>query len=120
MRARLPLRVLAAYYLAAGLWPVVHLASFEAVTGAKTDDWLVRTVGWLAAAIGVALWSGAARADRTARVLAFSAIAAFTGVDVKYVLDGTLRAVYLADAATELAMAAWLALALRGTRSASG
>jgi hypothetical protein len=35
----------ALYYLATGLWPLVHLPSFEAVTGPKTDDWLVHMVG---------------------------------------------------------------------------
>jgi hypothetical protein len=41
----------AAYYLATGLWPLVHLPSFEAVTGPKTDDWLVHMVGLLAAVV---------------------------------------------------------------------
>jgi hypothetical protein len=41
----------AAYYLATGLWPLVHLPSFEAVTGPKTDDWLVHMVGLLAGVI---------------------------------------------------------------------
>ena len=34
-----------AFYLAAGLWPIVHRSSFERATGPKTDFWLVRTVG---------------------------------------------------------------------------
>lgn len=45
----------AAYYLAMGLWPLVQLPSFEAVTGPKTDDWLVHMVGLLAGVIGAAL-----------------------------------------------------------------
>ena len=28
-----------AYYGLTGTWPILHLASFEAVTGPKTDDW---------------------------------------------------------------------------------
>lgn len=27
-----------------GLWPLLHMHSFEAVFGLKTDKWLVRTV----------------------------------------------------------------------------
>ncbi|MGQ0534782.1 MAG: hypothetical protein ACT4PT_01775 [Methanobacteriota archaeon] len=38
---RLVASVQTAYYLAMGGWPLVHRASFEAVTGPKTDDWLV-------------------------------------------------------------------------------
>lgn len=43
------------YYVVTGLWPLIHLTSFEAVTGPKTDDWLVHMVGLLAASIGLAL-----------------------------------------------------------------
>lgn len=39
------------FYLAAGLWPIVSLHSFEAVTGPEQDDWLVKTIGGLIAAI---------------------------------------------------------------------
>ena len=35
------------YFFLTGLWPVVHLPSFIAVTGPKRDLWLVRTVGLL-------------------------------------------------------------------------
>jgi hypothetical protein len=45
----------ALYYLATGLWPLVHLSSFEAVTGPKTDDWLVHMVGLLAMVSGASL-----------------------------------------------------------------
>jgi hypothetical protein len=45
----------AAYYCLTGIWPLLHLASFEAVTGPKTDDWLVKMVGLLAAVIGATL-----------------------------------------------------------------
>ena len=31
-----------ALYVVTGVWPLLHMASFEAVTGPKTDDWLVR------------------------------------------------------------------------------
>ena len=32
-----------------GLWPVVHMPSFQAGSGPKVDRWLVRTVGGLMA-----------------------------------------------------------------------
>ncbi|MFH5804425.1 hypothetical protein ACG2DA_10255, partial [Alienimonas sp. DA493] len=49
------------YYVATGVWPLVHIRSFEFVTGPKTDDWLVQTVGALVLAIGGTLLYGARR-----------------------------------------------------------
>jgi hypothetical protein len=97
----------AAYYLAAGLWPLIHLRSFEAVSGPKTDDWLVHTVGLLAVAIGSAL--GAAAAHDRGRapevvVLSAGAALAFAGIDLWYGLTGRISPIYLADAAVELAL----------------
>ena len=104
-----------AYYLATGTWAVVHRRSFEAVTGRKTDYWLVRTVGLLAAAIGGCLVS-AARRDRPPRdavLLAAAAGTAFSTVDVVGVASRVLRPVYLGDAALHLALAASVAQARR-------
>jgi hypothetical protein len=57
----------ALYYLATGLWPLVHLPSFEVVTGPKTDDWLVHmVVGLLAMVSGASLGVAVIR-DRPAR-----------------------------------------------------
>jgi hypothetical protein len=103
----------AAYYLLTGLWPLVHLSSFEAVTGPKTDDWLVRTVGLLAGAIGATLAVAAAR--QTTRspevvVLAASAALAFGAIDLWYGLSGRISPIYLADAAVQLGLVAILAL----------
>ena len=33
------------FWLTTGLWPIVHLVSFEAVTGRKRDHWLVQKTG---------------------------------------------------------------------------
>lgn len=35
------------FYLTSGIWPLIDMPSFEAVTGRKTDKWLVKTVGLL-------------------------------------------------------------------------
>jgi energy-converting hydrogenase Eha subunit E len=104
----------ALYYAVTGIWPVLHMPSFEAVTGPKVDDWLVRMVGLLALAIGVSL--GAAVVRHQAReplvdVLAFSSALAFAGIDLWYGLSGRIAAIYLADAAVQLAIIgalAWL------------
>jgi hypothetical protein len=101
------LRLQGLYYLVTGLWPLIHLASFEAVTGPKTDDWLVKMVGLLAAAIGAALLTAARQSSRGSSeilVLAVGSAGAFAAVDVWYVLQGAIAKVYLADAAVEIGL----------------
>jgi hypothetical protein len=103
-----------AYYVGTGVWAVVHRRSFEAISGPKTDYWLVRTVGLLAAAIGSALLV-ASRDDRPspeAVALAAGAGASFAAVDVLYVVRRRISPVYLGDAAVHLALA-WAALTRR-------
>lgn len=102
-------RVLAAqgaYYVATGVWPVVHRRSFEAVSGRKTDYWLVRMVGLLAASIGSALLvaSRGEGVSREAVALAVGAGAAFVAVDVTYVARRRISPVYLGDAAVHAAL----------------
>lgn len=92
------------YYIITGLWPVVNMYSFELITGPKTDDWLVKMVGLLAASIGVALLFAArgARPSVEGYVLGLTSALSFAAIDVIYVLDGTLLVVYLLDALLEL------------------
>jgi hypothetical protein len=92
------------YYVVTGLWPLVHLSSFEAVTGPKTDDWLVHMVGLLAAAIGIALGAAVRRAEIGAAigVLAISSALAFAAIDLWYGLSGRISAIYFADAMVQL------------------
>jgi uncharacterized protein (DUF2236 family) len=49
------LRAFAAYYLATGLWPILHIRSFMAITGPKRDQWLVKAMGAVVAAVGAAV-----------------------------------------------------------------
>lgn len=109
-------RVLAlqgALYIITGLWPLVHLASFELVTGPKTDDWLVRTVGVLLAVIGAVFAAAATQpiVDRLLGMLAIGVALALASVEISYVASGTIGAVYLIDAAIELVFAALLVFA---------
>ena len=91
------------YYLLTGIWPLVSMATFEAVTGPKTDDWLVHTVGALLVAIGLTLlWSVRhGHIGSVPATLAVTTAMAFSAIDVLYVSNGTLRKIYLADAAVE-------------------
>jgi hypothetical protein len=114
--ARLLLVGQGVYYLVTGAWPLVSLRTFELVTGPKTDDWLVQTVGALATVIGASVLVGARRLPPSAEtlVLAGGSAAAFAAVDVVYTLRGTISPIYLADAAVEVVL---LAGALAGWRT---
>jgi hypothetical protein len=106
-----------AYYLLTGVWPLVSLKTFEAVTGPKTDRWLVQTVGLLAASTGAGLAYGAHRgrvAPETRTIAVLSALS-FAAIDVYYVYRRRIAPVYLLDAVAEAALAAaWLRTSARG------
>ena len=113
--ARATLLVQGAFYVVTGLWPVVNMAAFELVTGPKTDDWLVRMVGLLAAAIGATLFTAVRRGRVTpeVRLLAIASALSFAAIDLTYALGGRISAVYLLDAAAEFLFAGILATAGR-------
>lgn len=102
------------FYFVTGIWPLVHMSSFVAVTGPKTDLWLVRTVGGLLSVIGVALWS-AGRRRRVTRELGFvgaGSAAVLIVIDVVYVTKEVISSIYLLDAAVEVGIvAAWIGCA---------
>jgi hypothetical protein len=119
---RIALTLQSAYYMLTGIWPVLHMPSFEAITGPKVDDWLVRMVGLLAATIGVSLWLAlrARRWTADIRALAILSALSFAAIDLRYGLGGRISPIYLADAAVELAIAAALAAAIApGSRARS-
>ncbi|MDQ0674683.1 hypothetical protein QFZ36_002244 [Pseudarthrobacter siccitolerans] len=94
-----------------GLWPLVHMRSFEAVSGAKTDKWLVRTVSGLLITIGVEQLRAAARSgsDRSARRLGIGTAATLAAIDLIYVGKGRISKIYLLDAVVEiLILQGWL------------
>lgn len=100
------------YFLLTGVWPLVHVESFLAVTGPKTDLWLVYTVGVLIAVVGVVLLVAARSGRVTPEValLAVGSAAALTGIDVIFVARHVIPPVYLLDAAAEvLLMLGWAA-----------
>ena len=107
---RLVLTVQAIYYLVTGIWPILSMASFEAVSGPKTDDWLVRMVALLVVVIGATLWAAVRRRTwtREIQLLAVGSAAAFAVIDLRYALGGRISPIYLADAGLELAIVALL------------
>ncbi|HEX2188099.1 MAG TPA: hypothetical protein VHG51_04340 [Longimicrobiaceae bacterium] len=106
------------FYAATGAWSIVGDRSFQAVTGPKTDVWLVKTVGALVAAVGGALAYAGARGRTTPELALVGAgcAAALAAVDATYVARGRISRVYLLDAAAELALVAAWGAALRGRR----
>jgi hypothetical protein len=93
-----------------GLWPLLHMRSFEAVTGPKVDRWLVRTVAGLMVANGWVQMSIPASADglAQARRIGMGTAAVLAGIDIAYATRGRISRVYLADAAMEIGwLLAW-------------
>jgi hypothetical protein len=105
------------FYAATGLWALVDLDSFMAVTGPKTDRWLVKTVGILVTVIGAVLlfaWRRRAVPVEVA-LLAVASALSLAAIDVIYVANGTISRIYLLDAAAEVGLAlAWIPAARRG------
>jgi hypothetical protein len=106
----------AAYYAATAIAPLISRRRFEAVTGPKSEWWLVITVSGLVGAIGVSLCLAAIRDEvgAEAAVLGAGSAAALGAIDVVYVARRRIAPVYLLDGAAELALvAAWLAATSR-------
>lgn len=99
------------FYLLTGVWPLVSLGTFLAVTGPKVDLWLVKTVGILVAVIGATLLVGARRhrIGPELVVLAAGSAAGLAGIDLVYALSDRIWDIYLLDAVAEIALAiAWV------------
>lgn len=106
------------YFLATGLWPLVHMRSFEAITGPKYERWLVKTFGSMVAVIGGVLLDAARRRsiDRSLAMVAIGSAATLAGVDVVYTAKGRISPVYLVEAAVELGLLGWWLAGLRKRR----
>ncbi|MBW3570526.1 MAG: hypothetical protein KY467_05425 [Gemmatimonadetes bacterium] len=105
-----------AFYLATGVWPLLHMRSFEAVSGEKTDDWLVETVGALLTVGGAVMMLAGLRRRVTPEIalLAAGSAAALTAIDVIYTARRVIPPVYLLDAVVETGLiAAWAAVTAR-------
>jgi small-conductance mechanosensitive channel len=103
------------YYLATGVWPLLHMSTFLLVTGPKTDLWLVNTVGVLVAVVGVVLISAAWRVNITGDIalLAVGSALGLAAIDLVYALSDRISDVYLLDAAAEIGLAVLWGVGLR-------
>ena len=114
------LRLQATYFAVTGIWPLLDMRSFQAVTGPKLEHWLVKTVGASVGAIGASLWSAARRTPvrEETVVLGIGSSAVLGIVDVWYVARGRISPVYLVDAAAQAALIAGWAAVLRARSGA--
>jgi hypothetical protein len=115
------------YYLATGVWPIVHIDSFMWVTGPKVDLWLVRMFGVVLAAVSLVFLDAAARSSvrREVVLLACAVGIAIAVGETIFVAIGQISGVYLIDAAIHgVLLIGWGAYAARqgrgGDERASG
>jgi hypothetical protein len=111
-----------AYFAVTGVWPIFHIASFEWLTGPKTDDWLVKTTGALITVIGLVLLTAAyqRKAHLQTAVLAIGSAVALALVDVIYATKGVISRIYLLDAGPEFLFAVLWLFAIRGEAHRDG
>lgn len=99
-----------------GVWPIVSLGTFEAVTGPKLEGWLVKTVGSLIGVVGAGIGSAGHRGRVTKEVagLAIGSSLALAAIDLWYAgVRRRIAPIYLVDAAVEVGWAIAWGLALR-------
>jgi hypothetical protein len=95
--------------IAGWFWPLLHMPSVEAVTGSKTDVWLVRTVAGLLVVNGVVQVGAAGQSSESlvlARRLGIGTAVTLGAVDLVYGATGRISRMYLLDALVE---AGWIA-----------
>lgn len=92
------------YYILTGIWPLLDVESFMAVTGPKMDIWLVRAVGVvvLAAGSGFLLASLLRAGNRPLILIAAASSLGLAAIDIRYVISGVISTVYLVDAVLQL------------------
>jgi hypothetical protein len=97
-------RAQGAFYVASGLWPLLHRRSFEAVFGPKQDYWLAATVALLLVGTGTVQAMAPSTPDglASARRIGAATAAALASVDLVNVGRGRISRMYLIDAAAEL------------------
>lgn len=96
--------------LVGGLWPLVHVRSFEAVLGPKADRWLVKTVSGLLVVNGLTQLSSrrSVEAAAVARRLGIGTAVVLAAIDLAYVPMRRISPMYLLDAVAELGwIVAW-------------
>lgn len=93
------------YYFVTAVWPLLHIRSFEAVTGEKKEDWLVYTVSLMILSSSlIFLYASLLAETISIEVVFLSALNAVSlgFISIYYPLRGTIRKIYLADGLLEV------------------
>jgi hypothetical protein len=104
------------YFFLTGIWPLLHINSFMAVTGKKKDFWLVKMVGLLTVAISITLFSGFFQPLQLPVIIcAVTTASAYAAIDLYYTGRGVIPGIYLLDGVMQLLfISAWVVLACTG------
>jgi hypothetical protein len=99
------------YTLLTAFWAIIDIDSFMAITGPKTDIWLVKTVSVILLAIGAG-FIVQALVPSTPLPILIVALSSSTGlcfVDIYYTTNDVISAIYLGDAVLQvLFIAIWI------------
>jgi len=100
---RLTLQIQTIYYLVTAVWPLVDMDSFMAVSGQKTDIWLVKTVAVLLLAISCSFIAQliAKTNPWPVSMLATACCTVLIVIDCYYALSDIISNVYLVDAGVQ-------------------
>lgn len=110
------------YYILTALWGIIDINSFMAVTGPKTDVWLVKTVSVLLLAISFSFLSSLLikTNEWPTIILATGCCITLAFIDFYYSANGTISTVYALDGIAELVLlAGWLFVIIKKTKSHS-
>src|ERR1041385_1232739 len=97
------------YFFISGVWPLLSMKTFLAVTGPKTDLWLLKTVGIILAVIGGVLVFAQINALINSAIvtLAIGSALSLAMVESIYVGKKVISPIYLGDAILELILIGW-------------
>ncbi|HKG05483.1 MAG TPA: hypothetical protein VKB19_03450 [Pedobacter sp.] len=112
---KLTLLLQSTYYLMTGVWPIIDINTFMAVTGPKTDIWLVKMVALLTMVISIQLFIDIKNNHTSVRLPVLTALS-FLVIDSYYALKGTISEIYLLDASIQLAFLFTLTILWRKER----
>ena len=99
------------YTALTALWALIDIDSFMAVTGPKTDIWLVKTVSVVLLAVGAGFIAQALVKSNPLPVvlLALTCSIGLCSIDIYYAFNNVISNIYLADAFLQiLFMAVWI------------
>lgn len=102
------------WFLAIGLWPLVHPASFLVGIGTATDPWPLRAAALLAAAIGLVLLVARRRHRISQELMLLGLVTALglAGIEFAAASSRRLAALHVGDGVVQVALAGAWALAL--------